>query len=136
MTQYDVTAGDRDFEDYKPTRSLTMTQLRRSLAEQIEHVASGGLGVICHRYGRPAAVLVSFEAYERMMELEEFEFKGPYDPKTGHRIGRGAWATMRRMLGWKMFEPQKGTQNGTRRYGPLCEDTAMRDDVGGGKRWR
>ncbi|MFT5061659.1 MAG: hypothetical protein ACI9AX_001990, partial [Polaromonas sp.] len=37
---------------------------------------------------------------------------------------------------WKMFEPQKGTQKAKRRYGPLCEDTAMLDDVGGGKRWR
>lgn len=130
MSTYDVTADDRDYGDYKTTRSLTMTQLRRSLAEQIEHVASGGLGVICHRYGRPAAVLVSYEAYERVMELEDFEFKGPYDPETGHRIGRGAWAAMRRRLGWKMFGPTSG-----RRYGPLLEDTAMRDDVERG-RWK
>ena len=78
MTEIDPTRYDRERHGRPPSRSLTMTQFRRTLAIQIEHVASGGLGVIVHRYGRPAAVLVSYEDYECMCELQDFEDWGPY----------------------------------------------------------
>ncbi len=79
MTLPDLTAHDRQRDGRPHSRSLTMTQFRRTLAVQIEHVASGGLGVIVHRYGRPAAVLVSYEDYECMCELQDFEDWGPYE---------------------------------------------------------
>ncbi len=51
MTLPDPTARDRQRDGRPHSRSMTMTQFRRTLAVQIEHVASGGLGVIVHRYG-------------------------------------------------------------------------------------
>ena len=44
MTEYDATDNDRDPYVYKPARALSMTQFRRTLALQIEHVVTGRSG--------------------------------------------------------------------------------------------
>ena len=133
MTLPDPTARDRQRDGRPHSRSMTMTQFRRTLAVQIEHVASGGLGVIVHRYGRPAAVLVSYEDYECMCELQDLEDWGPYEAKTGHRMGTALWKKMRQKFGISMFPPAKRHP-----FGPMMEDTAPGDAAQPGKwdRWK
>lgn len=77
----------------------TLTEFRKTLADQIDHVRSGGKPVIIWRFGKPAAVLVSLEHYEMILEAEETVTEGPRDPKTGRRIGVSKWRAIREKFG-------------------------------------
>ena len=80
--------------------SVSISELRERLAEMVElceHEA-----VILHRYGKPAAVLISAERYEELMDaLEEREDIIAFDAAMAEGGDNIPWEVVKRDLGWE-----------------------------------
>ena len=78
---------------------VTMSEGRERLSEMVE--VSKNEAVIFERYGRPAAVLVSADRYEEMMEaLEEIEDISAFDAAMSEEGDNIPWEQVKQDLGW------------------------------------
>ncbi len=76
-----------------------MSEGRERLAEMVDVARSEA--VVFERYGRPAAVLVSAERYEQLMEaLEEAEDVAAFDAAMADEGGNIPWEKVKHDLGW------------------------------------
>jgi prevent-host-death family protein len=79
--------------------TMNVSEAREKLAEAIE--AAQSEAVVLERYGRPAAVLVSMQRYEQLLDaLEEAEDIRAFDAamaEQGHNI---PWEQVKSDLGW------------------------------------
>jgi antitoxin Phd len=76
-----------------------MSEARENLAQIIE--AAQSEAVILERYGQPAAVMVSPERYEQLLEaLEEAEDLAAFDDALAEEGANIPWAQVRSDLGW------------------------------------
>jgi antitoxin Phd len=76
-----------------------MSEARENLAQVIEDAQSGA--VILERYGQPAAVVVSPERYEQLLEaLEEAEDLAAFDAAVAEEGANIPWEQVRADLGW------------------------------------
>jgi antitoxin Phd len=76
-----------------------MSEARENLAQIIE--AAQSEAVILERYGQPAAVVVSPERYEQLLEaLEEAEDLVAFDDALAEEGPNIPWEQVRSDLGW------------------------------------
>jgi prevent-host-death family protein len=79
--------------------SISVSEAREKLAEIID--AAQSEAVVLERYGRPAAVLVSPERYEQLLEaLEEAEDVDAFDAAMAEEGKNIPWEQVRADLGW------------------------------------
>jgi antitoxin Phd len=79
--------------------SISMSEARENLAQIIE--AAQSEAVILERYGQPAAVVVSPERYEQLLEaLEEAEDLVAFDDALAEEGPNIPWEQVRSDLGW------------------------------------
>ena len=77
-----------------------MSEARDHLAEIID--AAQTEPVVLERYGRPAAVLVSPDRYEQLLDaLEESEDVAAFDAAMAEKGNNIPWEQVRADLGWK-----------------------------------
>ena len=80
--------------------SLSISEARNSLAEAIE--LSQSEAVFLERHGKKAAVLVSPERFDRMMDaLEEIEDEYAFDAAMAEEGENIPWAQAKADLGWE-----------------------------------
>lgn len=80
--------------------TIKVSEARDKLAEVID--AAQSEAVIIERYGRPAAVMVSPERYEQLIEaLEEFEDIAAFDAAMAEEDDNIPWEQVRADLGWR-----------------------------------
>ena len=78
---------------------MSVSEAREKLAEVID--AAQSEAVVLERYGRPAAVLVSPERYEQLLEaLEEAEDVVAFDDAMAEEGNNIPWEQVRTDLGW------------------------------------
>ena len=78
---------------------VTMSEGRERLSEMVE--VSKNEAVIFERYGRPAAVLVSADRYEEMMDaLEEIEDISAFDAAMSEEGDNIPWEQVKHDLVW------------------------------------
>lgn len=76
-----------------------MSEARKELSEAIETAQTEA--VFLERYGRPAAVLVSIERYEELVEaLEEAEDVAAFDAAMAEEGPNIPWEQVKVDLGW------------------------------------
>jgi len=79
--------------------SLAVSEARKELSEAIETAQTEA--VFLERYGRPAAVLVSIERYEELVEaLEEAEDVAAFDAAMAEEGPNIPWEQVKVDLGW------------------------------------
>ena len=79
---------------------MKMSEARDNLPEAVDRARSEA--VILERYGRPAAVLVSPERYEQLMNaLEDAEDVAAFDEAMAEDGPRIPWDEAKRELGWE-----------------------------------
>lgn len=79
--------------------SYGVTEARRSFAEVLER--AGSQPVVIERHGKPAAVLVEAEEYERMRDaLEELEDIAAFDAAMVEEGENLPWEQAKADLGW------------------------------------
>ena len=80
--------------------TMAVSEARERLSEAVE--TSHTEAVFLERYGRPAAVLVSPERYEELMEaLEEAEDVEAFDAAMVEAGANIPWEEVKADLGWK-----------------------------------
>lgn len=78
---------------------LSVSQAREKLSEAIDTACSEA--VFLERYGRPAAVLVSTERYEELLDaLEEVEDIAAFDAAMAEEGDNIPWEQVKADLGW------------------------------------
>lgn len=78
---------------------MKMSEARDNLPEAVDRARSEA--VILERYGKPAAVLVSPERYEQLMDaLDEAEDVAAFDEAMAEGGERVPWDDVKRDLGW------------------------------------
>ena len=76
-----------------------MSEAREKLSEVID--AAQSEAVILERYGRPAAVVVSLERYQQLLDaLEEAEDVAAFDAAMAEDGDNIPWDQVRADLGW------------------------------------
>ncbi len=79
--------------------SLAVSEARKELSDAIETAQTEA--VFLERYGRPAAVLVSIERYEELVEaLEEAEDVAAFDAAMAEEGPNIPWEQVKVDLGW------------------------------------
>ena len=79
--------------------TMSVSEAREKLAEAIE--AAQAEAVVLERYGRPAAVLVSMERYEELIEaFEEAEDVAAFDAAMAEQGDNIPWEQVKADLGW------------------------------------
>jgi len=79
--------------------TMAVSEARERLAEAVETARSEA--VVLERYGRPAAVLVSVERYEELVEaLEDAEDVAAVDAAMAEEGESIPWEQVRVDLGW------------------------------------
>lgn len=80
-------------------RRMSVAEARNNLAEAIDRSGEGP--VFIERRGRPVAVLISPEEYERMLDaLEELEDVAAFDEALAEEGPNIPWAQVKADLGW------------------------------------
>ena len=78
---------------------MNVSEAREKLAEAID--AAQSEAVVLERYGRPAAVLVSMERYEQLLDaLEEAEDIRAFDAAMAEEGDNIPWDQVKADLGW------------------------------------
>jgi antitoxin Phd len=78
---------------------MNVSEAREKLAEVID--AAQSEAVVLERYGRPAAVLVSMERYERLLDaFEEVEDVAAFDAAMAEEGDHIPWEQVKADLGW------------------------------------
>ena len=78
---------------------ITVSEARERLSEVVE--TSQTEAVILERYGKPAAILVSPDRYEEMMEaLEEAQDAAAFDEAMSDEGENIPWEQVKADLGW------------------------------------
>ena len=78
---------------------ITVSEARERLSEVVE--TSQTEAVILERYGKPAAILVSPDRYEEMMEaLEEAQDAAAFDEAISDEGENIPWEQVKADLGW------------------------------------
>ena len=78
---------------------MKVSEAREKLAEAIDTAQSEA--VVLERYGRPAAVLVSMERYEQLLDaLEEAEDISAFDAAMAEEGDNIPWDKVKADLGW------------------------------------
>ena len=78
---------------------MSVSEAREKLSAVIDIAQSEA--VVLERYGRPAAVLVSLERYEQLLEaLEEAEDSAAFDAAMAEEGDNIPWEQVRADLGW------------------------------------
>jgi len=79
--------------------TMNVSEARERLAEAID--AAQSEAVVLERYGRPAAVLVSMERYEQLLDaLEEAEDISAFDAAMAEEGDNIPWKQVKADLGW------------------------------------
>ena len=79
--------------------SISVSEAREKLAEVID--AARAEAVVLERFGRPAAVLVSPERYEQLLEaFEEAEDVAAFDAAMAEEGDNIPWDQVKADLGW------------------------------------
>jgi prevent-host-death family protein len=79
--------------------TMNVSEAREKLAEVID--AAQSEAVVLERYGRPAAVLVSMQRYEQLLEaFEEAEDVAAFDAATAEEGANIPWEQVKADLGW------------------------------------
>ncbi len=82
-----------------PVTTINVSEARENLSEIIDTAQTEA--VVLERYGRPAAVLVSPEQYEKMLDaLEESEDVAAFDAAMAEAGDNIPWEQVRADLGW------------------------------------
>jgi antitoxin Phd len=78
---------------------MSVSEARERLSEVIDVAQSEA--VVLERYGRPAAVLVSLDRYQQLMEaLEESEDTASFDAAMAEEGDNIPWEQVKADLGW------------------------------------
>jgi antitoxin Phd len=78
---------------------ITVSEARERLSEVVE--TSRTEAVVFERYGQPAAILISPDRYEKMMEaLEEVQDIAAFDEAMSEEGGNIPWEQVKADLGW------------------------------------
>lgn len=78
---------------------MNVSEAREKLAEAIDTAQSEA--VVLERYGRPAAVLVSMERYEQLLDaFEESEDIATFDAAMAEEGDNIPWEQVKADLGW------------------------------------
>jgi len=78
---------------------MSVSEAREKLSAVIDIAQSEA--VVLERYGRPAAVLVSLERYQQLLEaLEEAEDSAAFDAAMAEEGDNIPWEQVRADLGW------------------------------------
>jgi antitoxin Phd len=78
---------------------MSVSEAREKLSEVVDVAQSEA--VVLERYGRPAAVLVSPERYQQLLEaLEEAEDTAAFDASMAEEGDNIPWEQVRADLGW------------------------------------
>lgn len=78
---------------------MAVSKARENLSEALE--TAQGEAVVLERYGRPAAVLLSPERYEQLMEaLEDIEDVAAFDAAMAEEGDNIPWDQVKADLGW------------------------------------
>lgn len=78
---------------------MNVSEAREKLADAID--AAQSEAVVLERYGRPAAVLVSMERYEQLLDaLEEAEDIRAFDAAMAEEGDNIPWDQVKADLGW------------------------------------
>jgi len=78
---------------------MAVSEARENLSEALE--TAQGEAVVLERYGRPAAVLLSPERYEQLMEaLEDIEDVAAFDAAMAEEGDNIPWDQVKADLGW------------------------------------
>jgi prevent-host-death family protein len=78
---------------------MSVSEAREKLSEVIDTAQSEA--VVLERYGRPAAVLVSLERYQQLVDaLEEAEDVAAFDAAIAEDGDNIPWEQVRADLGW------------------------------------
>jgi prevent-host-death family protein len=78
---------------------VTMSEGRERLSEMVDVARSEA--VVFERYGRPAAVMISADRYEEMMEaLEEIGDISAFDAAMSEEGDNIPWEQVKQDLGW------------------------------------
>ena len=78
---------------------MNVSEAREKLAEAIETAQSEA--VVLERYGRPAAVMVSMERYEQLLDaFEESEDVAAFDAAMAEEGDNIPWEQVKADLGW------------------------------------
>jgi len=76
-----------------------MSEGRERLSEMVD--VARNEAVVFERYGRPAAVMISADRYEEMMEaLEEIEDISAFDDAMSEEGANIPWEQVKQDLGW------------------------------------
>lgn len=79
---------------------MNVSEAREKLAEVID--AARSEAVVLERYGQPAAVVISPERYEELLDaLDEAEDVAAYDAALAEEGDNIPWEQVRADLGWK-----------------------------------
>jgi antitoxin Phd len=79
--------------------TMNVSEAREKLAEAVD--AAQAEAVVLERYGRPAAVLVSMERYEELIEaFEEVEDVAAFDAAMAEQGDNIPWEQVKADLGW------------------------------------
>jgi len=79
--------------------TMKVSEARDNLADAVE--IAQGEPVVLERYGRPAAVLVSLERYEQMLQaLEDIEDVAAFDAAMAEEGENIPWEHVKADLGW------------------------------------
>ncbi len=79
--------------------TMNVSEAREKLAEAID--AAQSEAVVLERYGRPAAVLVSMQRYEQLLDaLEEAEDIRAFDAAMAEQGDNIPWEQVKADLGW------------------------------------
>jgi prevent-host-death family protein len=78
---------------------MAVSEARENLSKALE--TAQGEAVVLERYGRPAAVLLSPERYEQLMEaLEDIEDVAAFDAAMAEEGDNIPWDQVKADLGW------------------------------------
>lgn len=66
-------------------RTIGMAEAKSKLSDLVGQVAYGNQRFILERRGRPVAVLISLEEYQRLQELEQAHHRQPLSPELRQR---------------------------------------------------
>jgi antitoxin Phd len=79
--------------------TMKVSEVREKLAEVIDTAQSEA--VVLERYGQPAAVLVSMQRYEELLDaFEEAEDVAAFDAAMAEKGDSIPWAQVKADLGW------------------------------------
>jgi antitoxin Phd len=79
--------------------TIAISEARERLSEVVE--LAGGEAVFLERYGRPAAVLLSPERYEELMEVfEDAQDVAGFDASMAEEGANIPWEQVKADLGW------------------------------------